>query len=105
LISIIFGRYEGELVKIVVSKVLLELKKNYMVVTDNLVGIDHHEEKMMGLLNVGSNDVHIVGIHGMGGIGKTTIAKVIYNKLSVGALNVVASLKMFEKRHKTRWSS
>ena len=82
LISIIFIRYEGELVKIVVSEVLLELKKNYMVVTDNLVGIDHHVAKMMGLLNVGSNGVCIVGIHGMGGIGKTTIAKVIYNRIS-----------------------
>uniref|UniRef100_A0A2N9IYM4 TIR domain-containing protein n=1 Tax=Fagus sylvatica TaxID=28930 RepID=A0A2N9IYM4_FAGSY len=75
--------HEGELVKRVVSKVLLELKKNYMVVTDNLVGIYHHEEEMTKLLHVGSNGVHIVGIYGMGGIGKTTIAKVIYNKFSV----------------------
>ena len=54
-----------------------------MVVTDNLVGIDHHVEKMMGLLDVDFNDVCIVGIHGMGGLGKTTIAKVIYIKLSI----------------------
>ncbi|KAK9292237.1 hypothetical protein L1049_020201 [Liquidambar formosana] len=64
----------------VVSNLLL-LKKNYMVVTDNLVGMDHHVENMGGLLNVDSDDVSIVGIHGMGGIGKTTIAKVIYNQL------------------------
>ena len=83
LVSIIFDRHEGELVKIVVSKVLLELKKKYMVVPDYLVGIDRHEEEMTKLLHVGSNGVHIVGIHGMGGIGKTTIAKVIYNKFSV----------------------
>ena len=82
LVSIIFDRHEGELVTRVVSKVLLELKKNYMVVTDNLVGISHHEEEMTKLLHVGSNGVHIVGIYGMGGIGKTTIAKVIYNKFS-----------------------
>ncbi|GMY19234.1 replication protein A 70 kDa DNA-binding subunit A [Fagus crenata] len=41
-----------KLVKIVVSEVLLELKKNYMVVTDNLVG------------NIITNGVRIVGIHG-----------------------------------------
>ena len=58
LISIIFGRFEGELVKIVVSEVLLKLKKNDMVVTDNVF-----------------NGVHIVRI------GKTTIAKVIVHFL------------------------
>uniref|UniRef100_A0A2N9HKM0 TIR domain-containing protein n=1 Tax=Fagus sylvatica TaxID=28930 RepID=A0A2N9HKM0_FAGSY len=74
--------YEGELVKKVTSDVLSVLKKNNVVVTENLVGIDHDVEKIMGLVNVGSNDVHMVVIHGMAGIGKTTIAGVIYNKLS-----------------------
>ncbi|XP_059667697.1 disease resistance protein L6-like isoform X2 [Cornus florida] len=76
------GGHQGKLVKMVVSKVLLELKKNYMVVTDRLVAIDHHIEEVSRLLDFHSSDVRIVGIHGMGGLGKTTIAKVIYNKLS-----------------------
>ncbi|GMY15589.1 replication protein A 70 kDa DNA-binding subunit A [Fagus crenata] len=76
-------KYEGELVKIVVSKVLLELKKYYMVVTDNLVRIYHHEEEITKLFDIGFNGVRIVPIHGIGGIVKTTIAKVIYNKFSV----------------------
>uniref|UniRef100_A0A7N2M983 TMV resistance protein N n=2 Tax=Quercus lobata TaxID=97700 RepID=A0A7N2M983_QUELO len=29
-----------------------------------------------------SNDVRMVGIHGLGGVGKTTIAKAIYNKIA-----------------------
>ena len=37
-------------------------------------------EKMSSLLLVGANDVRMVGILGMGGTGKTTIAKAIYNK-------------------------
>ncbi|XP_059649501.1 disease resistance protein L6-like isoform X3 [Cornus florida] len=74
--------HQGKLVKIVVSKVWGELKKNSLVVNENLVGIDYNVEEMMKLLRVNSNDVRIVGIHGMGGIGKTTIAKVIYNQLS-----------------------
>ncbi|XP_059649507.1 disease resistance protein L6-like isoform X2 [Cornus florida] len=74
---------QGELVKKVVSTVWGELKRNYsLVVNDCLVGIDDHVEEMMKLLSVNSDDVRVVGIHGMGGIGKTTIAKFIYNQLS-----------------------
>ncbi|PKI32870.1 hypothetical protein CRG98_046739, partial [Punica granatum] len=36
----------------------------------------------MELLDIDSSDVRIIGIHGMGGIGKTTLAKVIFNQLS-----------------------
>ncbi|XP_059642492.1 disease resistance protein L6-like [Cornus florida] len=63
----------------IVPMVLLELKKNYVVVTDNFVGMNHHGNEMFRLLNMDSNEVRIVGIHGVGGIGKTTIAKFIYN--------------------------
>ncbi|KAM7502747.1 hypothetical protein LguiB_001651 [Lonicera macranthoides] len=73
--------HEGELVKMVVEKVLLELKKNYKHVLDNVVGMDHHIEELMGLLNFDFVGVRIVRIHGMGGIGKTTIAKAVLNKL------------------------
>ncbi|XP_059657716.1 disease resistance protein RPV1-like [Cornus florida] len=75
-------RHQGELVKRVVLEVWGELKKNSLVVNEHLVGIDDHIEEMMKLLSVNYSDVRIVGIHGMGGIGKTTIAKVIYNQLS-----------------------
>lgn len=37
---------------------------------------------MLNLLRVGENDVHMVGIWGKGGIGKTTIAKAVYNQIA-----------------------
>ncbi|XP_059639349.1 disease resistance protein L6-like [Cornus florida] len=74
-------KHEGQLIKMIVQTVLMELKRNDMVLFNNLVGIDEHINNIMRLLEVGSSEKRIVGIHGIGGIGKTTIAKCIYNKL------------------------
>ena len=49
---------------------------------DELVGIESRVEELTNLLRFGSlNDVRVVGISGMGGIGKTTLAWALYERI------------------------
>lgn len=56
------------------------LNNTYLNVALYPVGMDSRIENISNSLSVGLHDVRIIGIWGMGGIGKTSIAKTIYNK-------------------------
>ncbi|XP_062025508.1 disease resistance protein RPV1-like [Rosa rugosa] len=74
---------EVETIKRIVKQIRSRLNTTYLNVAKYPVGIDQHVEdisKCLGDVGSDNNDVRMVGIWGMGGIGKTAVAKAIYNK-------------------------
>ncbi|KAH0897745.1 hypothetical protein HID58_047313 [Brassica napus] len=65
-----------------ISNQLLAMKQ---VDFSNIVGINIHMERLSPLLSMESgNEVRMIGLWGMGGIGKTTIAKCLFDWFSRG---------------------
>ena len=93
----IITRYESEYIKNITSTIANRISNcKPLFVGDNLVGMDSHFKKISLGLRMESNDVRMVGICGIGGIGKTTIAGYIYIYIYIikflGDLNVATSL-------------
>ncbi|KAI9073733.1 hypothetical protein K1719_044308 [Acacia pycnantha] len=72
---------ESKLIDAIVEDVLKELEDNSPIVPNSLL-VGSHQNFMIveSLMEIESQEIRLVGIWGMGGIGKTTLARAIFEK-------------------------
>ncbi|KAG2667090.1 hypothetical protein I3760_15G095000 [Carya illinoinensis] len=59
------------------------INKTYLEVANHPIGVESRVQHIYSLLSIGRDDiVHMVGLFRVGGIGKTTITKAVYNMIS-----------------------
>ncbi|KAM3283289.1 TMV resistance protein N [Capsicum chacoense] len=75
---------ESEKIQQIVDRISSKLYKTGYSLSSlqDVVGINAHLEKLKPLLQIEINDVRMVGIWGIGGVGKTTVARAIFDTLS-----------------------
>ncbi|XP_065619045.1 disease resistance protein RUN1 [Quercus suber] len=73
--------YESEDIQEITKNIFGELNHEFPDFSEHLVGIHSRMMEMMNLFGTMPDDVHYIGIWGIPGIGKTTLAYVIYNRI------------------------
>ncbi|CAI8613796.1 unnamed protein product [Vicia faba] len=80
---VVDSRNRSKDIKNVVQHAAHLLDKTYLFVADHPVGLESRVQEVIQLLsNKPSDHTLLLGIWGMGGFGKTTLAKAIYNQMS-----------------------
>ncbi|XP_042961067.1 disease resistance protein RPV1-like isoform X3 [Carya illinoinensis] len=70
---------ESKFIQEITQAVTRIVNRTYLNVAKHPIGVESRVHAINMLLSVGMNDIRMIGVFGVGGIGKTTITKAIYN--------------------------
>ncbi|XP_050255236.1 TMV resistance protein N-like [Quercus robur] len=73
-------QYQAKVIEKIVGEILGKLNSTSSIVPSDLVGINSRMEKLENLLDMGLKDTLLMGIWGMGGMGKTTLVEVVHGR-------------------------
>ncbi|KAM7469989.1 hypothetical protein LguiA_008172 [Lonicera macranthoides] len=72
--------YESKLIDKIIKDTKVNVRRTPLYMDPYIIGIDSQVEEINLWLQDGSNNDRVLAVCGMGGIGKTTIAKIVYNQ-------------------------
>ncbi|KAJ0751780.1 putative TIR domain, P-loop containing nucleoside triphosphate hydrolase [Helianthus annuus] len=78
-----FDGHEAKFIQKIVEDISLELRFIDTSVDEKLIGMETRVKHVVSSLENGSDDVRIIGIKGIGGGGKTTLARAVFDHISV----------------------